>query len=238
MPAAAVPAPPAEIIAPPEPRLRADVAALPLASATSDAGDWQAQHDAQLHAQGRAVAELVVLGDSLAQGWFASRAFQKQWRKRKPLDLALAGDQTQQLLWRIEHGTLDGLAPRLVIVSVGGENLAHGFSPAETARGVAAVLSRLHERLPASQTLLLGLLPMGQTASDPRRSASEATNAELRRLGGDHVTMVEPGGTFLEADGRITPGTLNDSGQPSALGYEALTLTVSLVAERLLQGSR
>ena len=221
----------------PESRLRADVAAPPLADAAS-AQEWQARHDAQLQVQGRASAELVLFGDSLAHGWFASRAFQKQWRKRKPLDLGLAGDQTPQLLWRIEHGALDGLAPRLVIVSAGSENLSHGFSPAQTARGVAAVLSQLRERLPASHTLLLGLLPAGQAASDPRRSAIDATNAELRRLSDDHVTVVEPGGSFLEADGSLTPGVMSDAEQPTALGYEALTLTVSLVAERLLQGNR
>ena len=233
----AVPATPAPISAPPEPRRRADIAAPPLADAPTSADEWQAAHEAQLRTRGRASAELVLLGDSLARGWFASRAFQKQWRQRKPLDLALAGDQTQQLLWRIEHGALTGLSPRLVIVSAGSENLSHGFSPAETARGVAAVLSQIRDRLPDSHTLLLGLLPAGQTSSDPRRAAIDATNAELRRLGGDRITVVEPGGTFLEADGSLTPSAMTDFEHPTALGYEALTLTVSLVAESLLQRS-
>jgi lysophospholipase L1-like esterase len=184
------------------------------------------------------VAQLVVLGDSLAAGWFASRAFQKQWGKRRPLNLALSGDQTQQLLWRVEHGALSGLAPRVVLVSAGSENLTHGFSPAEVARGVSAVLGRIREQLPASQILLLGLLPLGASASDPLRIAGDATNVELRRLGGDRITVVDTGGVFLEADGSLTPGVMADSVQLTALGHEALTLSVSLVAERLLQNLR
>jgi beta-glucosidase len=181
----------------------------------------------------------VLLGSSLADGWQRSRAFQRQWRERKPLSLALPGDQTQQLSWRIEDGALDGLTPRLVMLAIGSENLAQGFTPAQTARGVRAVLQRVRQRLPNARILLLGLLPAGANASDPLRAASDATNAELRAVASaEQATLVEVGGVFLEADGSITPGTLDENGQPTALGYEAITITVSLIAQRLLEGAR
>ena len=221
----------------PEPRLRADLAAPPLADA-ADASEWQARHEALLRAPGRSGAQLVLLGDSLAEGWFASRAFKKQWGKYKPLNLALDGDQTQQVLWRLEHGALDGLSPRLLLLSVGSENLRHGFSAAETARGVRAVLGRIREQLPASQILLLALLPQGATATDPLRVAGDATNAQLRRLSSDPITLVEAGSVFLENDGRLTPDVMADDVHLNALGYEALTMSVSLVAQHLLQNAR
>jgi lysophospholipase L1-like esterase len=237
-------APPAPVVTPepvappePEPRLRADLAAPPLPDG-ADAGEWQARHEALLRAPGRSAAQLVLLGDSLAEGWFASRAFKKQWGKYKPLNLALNGDQTQQVLWRVEHGALAGLSPRLVILSVGSENLTHGFSAAETTRGVRAVLDRIAEQLPASQILLLALLPQGATATDPLRVASDATNAELRQLSNNPVTLVEAGAVFLENDGRLTPDVMADDVHFNALGYEALTMSVSLVAQNLLQNAR
>jgi lysophospholipase L1-like esterase len=243
-PPAPSPAPPpvaSAPVAPPEPerpRLRADVASPPSAEG-SNPGEWQARHEALLGAPGRSAAQLVLIGAALADGWFASRAFQKQWGKRKPLNLALSGDQTQQLSWRVEHGALAGLSPRLVVVSAGGENLTQGFSPAETARGVSAVLDRIREQLPKSPILLLGLLPRGASAADPLRATGDATNAELRHLEGDRVTFVDVGGVFLESDGSLTPQVMAaDDVHLTALGYEALTLSVSLVAERLLQGSR
>jgi len=239
-PPAALPAPsvtPEPVARPePEPRLRADLAAPPLAGA--NAGEWQARHEALLSAPGRSTAQLVLLGDSLAEGWFASRAFKKQWGKHKPLNLALNGDQTQQVLWRVEHGALAGLSPRLVIVSVGSENLRHGFSAAETARGVRALLDRIVEQLPASQILLLALLPQGATATDPLRVAGDATNAELRRLGSKPITLVEVGSVFLENDGTLTPDVMADDVHLNALGYEALTMSVSLVAQGLLKIAR
>jgi lysophospholipase L1-like esterase len=242
-PPTALPAPPPvapEPVPPPAPeppRLRADVASPP-SSEGSNAGEWQARHEALLRAPGRSAAQLVLLGDALADGWFASRAFRKQWDKRKPLNLALSGDQTQQFLWRLEHGALGGLSPRLVIVSAGGENLTQGFSPAETARGVSAMLDRIREQLPATQILLVGLLPRGVSATDPLRATGDATNVELRRLEGNRVTFVDVGGVFLESDGSLTPEVMADDVRLTALGYEALTLSVSLVAERLLQAAR
>jgi len=239
-PPAALPAPsvtPEPVAPPAQPRLRADLAAPPLADG-ADPSEWQARHEALLRAPGRSAAQLVLLGDSVAAGWFASRAFQKQWGKHKPLNLALKGDQTQQVLWRVEHGALAGLSPRLIIVSAGSENLTHGFSAAETARGVSALLDRIVEQLPASQILLLALLPQGATATDPLRVAGDATNAELRRLGGNPITFVEPGSVFLESDGTLTPAVLADDAQLNALGYEALTISVSLVAQDLLKNAR
>jgi hypothetical protein len=224
-------------LAPPPsvPERRADVAE-EAAESSLLGSSWRERHQALLQAPGRRAAQLVVLGDGMAVGWHRSRAFQKQWRERKPLNLALPGDQTQQLVWRIEHGALDGLTPRLVLLAAGSENLAHGFSPAQTARGVAAVLQRVRVRLPGSRVLLLGLLPAGQSTLDPLRAASDATNVELRAVASAaQLTLAEAGGVFLEADGRITPGMLGDDGQPTPLGYEALTITVSLLAQRLLE---
>jgi lysophospholipase L1-like esterase len=233
-PPAALPAPfvtPEPVVPPePEPRLRADLAAPPLADGANPS-EWQARHEAGLRAPGRSAAQL-------AEGWFASRAFKKQWGKHKPLNLALNGDQTQQVLWRVEHGALAGLSPRLVIVSAGSENLTHGFSAAETARGVSALLDRIVEQLPASQILLLGLLPRGATATDPLRVAGDATNAELRRLSSNPITLVEAGSVFLESDGTLTPDVMADDVHLNALGYEALTLSVSLVAQQLLKNAR
>lgn len=226
--------------------MRADIASAPLGDMPGlSAADWHARHEALLGAPGRSKAGIVVLGDSIAERWCGSRAFSKKWGKRQPLNLALPGEQTQQLLWRIEHGALEGLSPRLVIVLVGSENLARGFAPRDTAQGIAAVVRRVHETLPEAAILVLALLPAGESPNDPRRAQIEAVNAQLRELAAsiagsdaraaDKIVVSDVGGTFLDADGTITDGVMEDFGQPTPLGYEALTLSVSLVAERLLR---
>jgi len=247
-PAFAAPSPAATPILPPqvaEPERRADLAAAPLEDAPGiSADEWRERHEALLSAPGREAAQLVLLGDTISQGWGDSRAFAKKWGKLRPLNLALAGEQTQYLLWRIEHGALDGLSPRLAIVAVGCENLTHGFSPRATAQGVGAVVRRVHEELPAAAILVVGLLPAGQSRADARRAPIEAVNAELREVvagvaqsdpaAADRIIVSDVGGTFLDADGSMSQGVMEEFTQPTALGYEALTLSLSLVAERLL----
>ncbi len=247
-PAASAP-PPAPLPVPPppaaEPALRADVASAPLGdTAELSVAEWHARHEALLSEPARSRAGIVVLGDSIAEEWCSSRAFTKKWSKHRPLNLALPGEQTQQLLWRIEHGALDGLSPRLVFVLLGAENLARGFAPSDTALGIEAVVRRVHQALPQAAILVLALLPAGESPSDPRRARIEAVNAALAELAAsvagsaaraaDRIVVSDVGGTFLDADGTITAGVMEDFVRPTPLGYEALTLSLSLVAERLL----
>lgn len=223
-------------------RARADVAALPEGDRPElPLAVWRERHEAQLGegtAARRSQASLVLLGDSIADGWYASRSFTRQWVEDRPLNLALPGEQTQHLLWRVEHGALAGLEPRLVVLMVGVFNLIAGFTPEETAGGVAALLSRVQRELPSARVLVVSLLPAGQAPSDPLRARVEATNAELRALAQpDRVVVVDVGGMFVDADGTISSAVMSDFLVPTDLGYRALTTALSLVIRGLLSPS-
>jgi lysophospholipase L1-like esterase len=179
-----------------------------------------------------------VLGDSTANAWFESRSFQKQWRKQQPLNLAVAGDQTPHLLWRIERGILDGLAPRLLLLLIGADSLDAGFPPQDTVRGIRAVLEQVRARLPQTPVLILALLPAGQHKDDARRGLIEATNRQLSALAEpDKVLVVDVGGMFIEADGSLSTFAMADFARPTEMGHEALTTSISLVAQQLMQAA-
>lgn len=229
---------PPPVVEPAPPPRRADVAEPPEDRPNLSREDWLARHAEQLRAPERKRAGIVVLGDSIADGWARSRSFEKQWKSERPLNLALPGDQTQQVSWRIEQGALDGLAPRLVVIGVGIENLIAGFTPPETASGVRAVLSRVRDRLPHSAVLVLAPLPAGSAGADPLRAQVEALNRELAALAEpERVIVADVGGMFVEADGSISPAVMSDGMHPTELGYQALTTATSLVAVQLLRSS-
>lgn len=200
---------------------------------------WRDRHEAQLDGSNtarRAQAGLVVLGDSIADGWCTSRSFTRQWREDRPLNLALPGEQTQHLLWRIDQGALDGLQPRLVVLMIGVFNLMAGFSPEETAAGVEALLSRVRRELPAARVLVVSLLPAGQAPGDPLRTQIEATNSALSGLAEpNRVVVVDVGGMFIDADGTISPAVMSEFLRPTELGNHALTTALSLVTRQLMQ---
>jgi len=98
----------------------------------------------------------LFLGDSITERWnmplWGSQAvWQANMPKRGVLNAGVSGDRTEHLLWRLDHGNLDGPPPKGVIVMIGTNDLAHGRPPELAAEGVRAVLLRLREKLPQTR---------------------------------------------------------------------------------------
>ncbi len=195
--------------------------------------EWRRRHEQKLRAPHRLEAELVVLGDSIVEGWADSAPFRAAFGAHKPLNLGIGGDQTQHLLWRIDQGILDGSRARVALVLIGVNNLGNGFSPEDTVSGIRAVLERVRAKLPAARALLLHVLPAGETRDDGMRVKIAATNAQLAALQfPPEVRVADVGGIFLDPDGRIPKAQMADFLHPTALGQQRLTEAVRpLVAE-------
>jgi beta-glucosidase len=199
------------------------------------AADWRARHERQVKSPKRATAKVVFLGDSLVDGWGSAPAFRDQFGKYTPLNLGIAGDYTQNVLWRIEHGALDGLTTKAVVVLVGVNNLAGGFTPEQTAAGVGAVVESIQGRLPSVPIVLLNLLPARRAPTDPLRQKIAETNRLLAKLAKPGAVSVHDiGSVLLEADGTISQQTSPDALHPTPAAYERLTAAVAPLLEKLV----
>jgi lysophospholipase L1-like esterase len=199
------------------------------------AEDWRARHERQLKSPKRATAKVIFLGDSIVDGWGSAPAFRDQFGKYTPLNLGIAGDYTQNVLWRIEHGALEGLTPGAMVVLVGVNNLAGGFTPEQTAAGVAAVVDSIQARLPSVPIVLLSILPARRGPSDPLRRKITEVNLLLGKLAKPgRVSVHDVGSVLLEPDGSISPQTSPDALHPTAAGYERLTAAVAPLIEKLV----
>jgi lysophospholipase L1-like esterase len=197
--------------------------------------EWRRRYEKQLHVAGRERSQLVLIGDSIVEGWCESAAFHKTFAELKPLNLGLGGDQTQHVLWRIEHGVLDGLAPRAAILLIGVNNLGNGFSSDDTLLGIRAVLARVSAKLPATPLLVLRVLPAGERADDDLRQKIAVLNPELSALEQPgKIRIVDVGSVFLEADGRILKTQMGDFLHPTAIGYERLSRAVRPLLDEML----
>ena len=134
---------------------------------------WKARFEAKQAALHQRV-DLVWLGDSITQNFerngpqdwcnFAP-VWQHFYGDRHAVNLGFKGDATAHLLWRIEHGETDGISPRLAIVLIGANNFGHLHWPAApTLQGIETIIATLHQRLPATKILLLGVLPSIRSA--------------------------------------------------------------------------
>ncbi len=190
--------------------------------------EWRAHHDRLLRAGGRSSAKVIFLGDSITEGWSSAAAYKEYFGKYSPINLGIASDTTQNVLWRIRHGALDGTGPLVVVTLVGINNLAGGFSPQATADGLRAVVTAIQDKLPNAKVLLLGVLPARQDASNPLRKSVRQCNELLHALARPaRVEVLDVGSVLLEPDGSISKATLRDYLHPTPAGYEKLSRSVA-----------
>ena len=171
-------------------------------------------------------ADVVFIGDSLTEDWrsIGAEVWEARYARRGAVDFGVGGDRTDDVLWRIERGQLDGIAPRLVVLLVGTNDLGNGVSPAQTFEGIAACVRAIRARLPDARLLLLGLLPRGTGGPQTgMRRAVAAVNAALARLDdGRHLHFLDIGHAFLEADGTVRAELFElDKLHVTAAGYRA-----------------
>jgi N-acetylglucosamine-6-sulfatase len=204
--------------------------------------EWLLRHARFCRRAAQGNARVLFIGDSITEAWCAPEglpSWNLHFADLPAVNFAIGGDRTQQLLWRIDHGTLNGLDVDLIVLLIGVNNiwmLSH--SAEQIAEGVRAVIGRLQERLPRARILLQGVLPTAQFPTDPYRALVSGINGEISRFGTlPNVRYVDFGDLFLEPDGSISPNTMPDFCHLSADAYvkwgEHLAPTV---LEMLAQG--
>jgi lysophospholipase L1-like esterase len=129
---------------------------------------WAARHKAILSDLPKhSDAQLLLVGDSITSNYDKAEPpnqdFQPIWQQyyapRKALNLGFSGDTTANVLWRLDHGEVNGLHPKLAVVLIGTNNTALGQSAEDTELGIDAVVKDIEHRLPETKILLVGILP-------------------------------------------------------------------------------
>jgi beta-glucosidase len=185
---------------------------------------WQARHEAfvGIPAETRQRAQLVFLGDSIIEG-FDQAVWDEYFARYQPVRLGLGGDKTENVLWRIQRGELDGMAPRALVLLIGTNNLGvEGVTPADVARGVSAVIGAIQAKLPQTRILLLAILPREQAPDAELRRAVTITNAELAKLADARVSFLDLGPGLLAPDATISAEVMADFLHPTPKGYRIL----------------
>jgi beta-glucosidase len=183
---------------------------------------------------------VLFLGDSITQRWDlplwgAKPVWDANMPQRGVLNAGVAGDRSEHLLWRLDHGNLDGPAPKGVIVLIGTNDLAHGRPPELAAEGIRAVLIRLRQKLPNTRILLLGLWPRGATPADPLRQEVGVVNHLIQSCAdGGSIVYADIGGVLLDGKGVLSTTLSPDLLHFSAAGYERLAPKLDPLIDQLL----
>ncbi len=91
----------------------------------------------------------------------------KFYGNRKAMNAGVGGDRTQHVLWRLDNGNIDGIHPKLTVIMIGTNNSNGNDNTAEEiADGIKAIVKEVHEKLPETKILLLGIFPRGATTDE------------------------------------------------------------------------
>ena len=197
--------------------------------------DRAAQLDRQVASTDMSRVRVVFLGDSITEGW-EPVIFQHFNGNRNALNLGVRGDRTANMLWRLPHYPFgSSLRPQLIVLLTGTNNLWPGARPEDPAQGVVEIMRTLHQRSPNSRILLIGLLPRGQTPSDPLRQVAARVNQVLARCADNRtVFYVDPGPLLLDANGMLSNQISGDFLHPTWLGYAILSTAIEPAIRQLV----
>ena len=192
--------------------------------------NWLSLHESFVARAKQGHVDLLFLGDSITAGWFWGNGGLNVWNKyylpRHAAEFGIGYDRIQNVLWRIEHGELEGIKPKVVVLLIGTNNAGNeddgkprNTTP-EIIEGVTTLVKELRVRLPASKILLLGIFPRGEK-NDPVRAQVKEVNLHLARLDdGKRVRFLDIGSRLLEADGTLSREIMPDLLHPSERGYQ------------------
>lgn len=201
---------------------------------------WMPRHEQKL-AEAKKLkgqVDLLFIGDSITHGWETGgkTVWDEYYAHRRPFNIGFSGDRTEHVLWRFQHGEVDGLRPKVAVVMIGTNNTGHRQDKAEeTSAGVAAILDELKQRMPDTKVLLLAIFPRGDKPTDKLRLLNDQINERLKALSdNERVFFLSLDSVFLENDGTLPRVVMPDVLHPNSDGYRLWARAMEPTLKRLM----
>ena len=189
---------------------------------------WVERHEGFVAEAKKGGIEVLFLGDSITDGWRSKgkAVWEKQYAPLHAANFGIGGDRTQHVLWRMEHGELDGVKPKAVVLMIGTNNTGkdqdgkpRNTTP-EIVEGVTAVVQGLRAKLPQSKILLLAVFPRGEKGTPIRDQLTEINTALAKLDDGRMMKFLDIGAKFLGLDGTLSRDIMPDLLHPNEKGYQ------------------
>lgn len=205
---------------------------------------WIARHEGFAKQAKQGGIDVLFLGDSITDFWRnrGSNVWNQYYAPLHAANFGISADRTQHVLWRIAHGELDGIDPKVIVLMIGTNNTGKEKdnktirnTPQEVIEGVTAVVHEIRAKLPESKILLLAIFPRGEPGN-PQRDQIKEINQSLAHLGdGKMITFLDIGTKFLQPDGTLTRDIMPDLLHPSEKGYKIWAEAMQPTLARLMK---
>ena len=205
--------------------------------------NWQKRHKEILDRNKKIKPDVVFFGDSIIHYWggepkaphaWGAQAWSNCFDGVSVENLGFGWDRTENVLWRIEHGELEGITPKIIIIKIGTNNIGRN-TPKDIAAGIKVVCDAAHHKQPEAKILLLGILTRRNEKSG--LSTTEPVNKLLAAHfdNMDYVTFRDFGALFRNADGTPNTSLFADDVHINAEGYKILGTQIRAEMTRLMK---
>ncbi|CAN5365177.1 hypothetical protein BH23BAC3_BH23BAC3_31650 [soil metagenome] len=185
---------------------------------------WIPRHEEKLQKEVRETARLLFLGDSITHGWetTGNEVFKQYYADYNTYNIGFSGDRTENVLWRLQNGEIDGINPEAAVLMIGTNNTGHRQDPSEcTSEGILKILDELHDKLPETHVLLLAIFPRDEFPDDELRVLNREINQKIEMYGErEQVTFLDINHLFLDDDGVLSEEIMPDLLHPNERGYQ------------------
>ncbi|SDN00855.1 GDSL-type esterase/lipase family protein [Kriegella aquimaris] len=219
-----------------------NTAIVPVPKLENDSYDWWARHAEVLRIKDSINPEIVLIGNSITHFWGGLPQLKysdgrlrdpngpKSWNSifsnHRVLNLGFGWDRIQNVLWRLDHGELDGLNPRLVIIHVGTNNTsetvnARKNTAPEIVEGIDEIYKKVRIKVPSAKIVLMAIMPREQFPDHPRRKLIDETNHLLKIYADENnIAIVDIGPKMLNNKGLLLKDIAGDFCHPTEKGYQ------------------
>jgi cephalosporin-C deacetylase len=167
--------------------------------------------------------DVYFQGDSITRRWGTSdeqwKPLYDNWKQNftgwNAADFGWGADRTQNILWRLEHGELDGVNPKVIVLMAGTNNVG-SLTPigddaarvADITRGIKAIVDLSRKKAPNATIVVMGITPRNDNiAVMPTINAINANIAKLAN--GKSIRFINLNDKLADRNGKLYDGMTN-----------------------------
>lgn len=189
--------------------------------------------------------DVYFQGDSITRRWGATdypkllAHWQKSFHGWNAANFAWGGDNTHHILWRMQNGELDGLAPKVVCLQAGANNLPwRGAGQAshvdDVVTGIQAIIKEFRSSFTNVPIVLTAMFPRDQNPE--LKPTIDSINKRLKDIAKNdqRIHWININDQLVDEQGKLLPQVSSDGLHLELAGYESWNSALKPVLTQIL----
>ncbi|NWK54455.1 SGNH/GDSL hydrolase family protein [Verrucomicrobiaceae bacterium N1E253] len=192
--------------------------------------NFLSRHQEILQRHKKIKPDVVWLGDSIIHFFSGEpkapyirgdQAWKKLFNGTQVTNLAYGWDRTENVLWRIQRGELDQISPKLILLSIGTNDLSTGRTPEQVSNAIITLVTEIKQRQPNARLIVTGILPR-KTHAKNRLAVNRRLKESAQQQGYEYLDL-SPAFPTTEVNGKkLISGMSPDQLHPNTEGYNRM----------------